>query len=398
MCIEFRRRCLIALFSVALAAAGRAGPAAGWLLPPLDGELTGEFTPLLLPGAPPLQWKLSVRSVRPRLRSAHCEIDAAGLRLRGAAELDPAGEGGWTLSEAAIDLGQWFGWVVTRVMPDASATSLGGKLAVRGAGSWRGGVLSGSVELELRDGRYEDPVRKLVVEGLELQLTIEDLTARRSAAQQILTWTGGHFDTIPFGKGTVVFAVEGETIRVAKATVAVLGGELQIGPTLFAAGKPDFTVTAQMRGLEIQQTLFLLPPVLAAAQGRLDGQLALRRSDAGIQVGAGQLSLRPGDTADLRFTPTPGLLSAHLPAAVRQHYPGLGEMETGGIPLRAERLEVLLTPAGDEDGRTASVRIEGGPANAALKSPVVLQLNVRGPLDSVVKIGTSDKLRFGGGK
>jgi hypothetical protein len=33
----------------------------------------------------------------------------------------------------------------------------------------------------------------------------------------------------------------------------------------------------------------------------------------------------------------------------------------------------------------------------ALKSPVVLQINVRGPLESVVKFGTHSKLRFGGG-
>jgi hypothetical protein len=152
-----------------------------------------------------------------------------------------------------------------------------------------------------------------------------------------------------------------------------------------------------MRGVELRQVLFLLPPVLVAAQGRLDGQIALRRDSAGLQIGIGRLTLRQGEKADLQFAPSPGLLTAQLPAQVKQYYPGLEKLETGGIPLRAERMEIELTPAGDEQGRTATVHIEGGPVDPALKSPVVLQINVRGPLESVVKFGTHSKLRFGGG-
>ena len=391
-------RRLLMLLCAAWPVPGIAADAArSWMLPPIDGDLSGEFAPLFLPGAPPLQWQLKIRSDQPRARTLTGAIDGPGLKVRGGAVLDPGGEGTWTLAEAAIDLGEWCGWAVARFLPESPATSLGGVLTVRGAGSWRRGVLDGVAEVGWRDGRLEDPGRKLVVEGLALQVNFEALGARRTAARQSLKWRGGRYDTIPFGPGTVVFSLDGDSLRVDSASLAIFGGELQVGALVLAIGKPDLAVTAQMRGVDIQQILFLLPPVLAAAQGRLDGQLALHRDESGIRVGGGRLSLRQGETADLRFTPTPGLLSSHLPAAVREHYPGLGQMETGGIPLRANLLEVTLTPAGDAEGRTAAVRIEGGPADATLKAPVVLQLNVRGSLDSVVKFGTHERLRLGSG-
>jgi hypothetical protein len=83
---------------------------------------------------------------------------------------------------------------------------------------------------------------------------------------------------------------------------------------------------------------------------------------------------------------------------VRQYYPGLVALETGGIPLRADRLELVMSAAGDEKGRTAVVALEGGPADPALRAPVVINVNVRGPLDQVVAFGTHSRLRFGGGK
>lgn len=380
-----------------LAAAGFAAERP-WVLPPVDGEASGGFTPLLLPGAPPVQWKLTVSSARPRERDATVEIAGPGLKLAARAVLDPRGEGTWIVDSGTVDLGEWYGWLVPRVAPAAGATSLSGTLAVRGAGTWRAGELGGRVELSLRDGRYEDSARKLTIEGLAAELRIGDLISRRTEGEQEVTWTGGRYDTVPFGAGRVAFQFDGRSVRVHSARLAVLGGEIETGELTVSTETADVAVTARVRGLDLGRMLFLLPPVLAAAQGRLDGSLELQRGAAGIQIGVGRLSLRRGESAELRLAPTPGLLSTQLPPSVRQHYPGLVQLETGGIPLKADVLEVTLTPAGDPDGRTAAVRIEGGPVDPNLRAPVVLQVNVRGPLDSLVKFGTDSRLRFGDGR
>ena len=396
-CVAPFRAFLCALLLAMLAAHGPAVEVVRpWILPPLDGELAGEFTPLLLPGAPALQWRITVRTAQPRVRTIECTVEGPGLKLRGGAALDPRGEGTWNLAEAEIDLAQWFDWIAPQLGSAAVGLKFSGTVTLRGAGTWREGVMGGRADVTLRDGRLEDPAHKVLVEGLGGTATIEDLRTGRTAAAQVLTWRGGHYDVIPIGAGRVEFAFDGERLRVSDAVVSLLGGELQSGSLVFSLTQPEFAVTARIRGIDLAQVLFLLPPVLAMAQGRLDGHVALRRDGAGFQIGVGQFSMRPGESVDLRFAPTPGLLSSRLPDAIRKHYPGLTHLEMGGIPLRAELLDVTLTPTGDADGRTATVHIIGGPIDPNLRAPVDLSINVRGSLDSLVKFGSDSRLRFGG--
>src|SRR5215217_2518075 len=83
-----------------------------WKLPPLDGELAGEFTATMLGASPTLNWKLKVRTEKPRERAAELGIIGRGLRMRIDARVDPAGEGTWRLEEAEINLEEWFHWLV----------------------------------------------------------------------------------------------------------------------------------------------------------------------------------------------------------------------------------------------------------------------------------------------
>jgi hypothetical protein len=186
-----------------------------------------------------------------------------------------------------------------------------------------------------------------------------------------------------------------EQVRVTSALIDVFGGELQVGSLVMSTERPEFSVEARLVNVAVDEVLFLLPSVLTDARGRLDGELALKRDAAGIQIGAGNLSLRPGETAELRLS-TPGLISGSLPEAVLQYYPGLAKIETGEVPLRADVLEVTFTPEGDAAGRTAWVHLEGGPVDPNLRAPIDLTVNVRGPLQALIKFGTDSRLRFGG--
>ena len=48
--------------------------ASGWKLPPLDGELTGEFNAMMLGGAPKVKWKTTVHTEKPRERAVTFEL------------------------------------------------------------------------------------------------------------------------------------------------------------------------------------------------------------------------------------------------------------------------------------------------------------------------------------
>lgn len=370
---------------------------AQWIIPPLDGSVSAEVTPLLLPGAPAVRVELTGRTIAPGVREVLFTVQAEGLALEGDAKLDAGAEVSWRVTKGAVDLAAWSGPAISRFAP-AAAGSVGGQLRFTAAGTLRGGVMDGGAELTLEGGSYENPAKKLSIRGLAATVRIVDLRALRSEPAQILTWEGGSFDLLSIGAGRVRFHLADNAVNIEEARVAVLGGEISVARASVAFNAASYSLAAQMRGVQLAELLPLLPPLLASARGQLDGRIALRSDAEGIRVESGHLALRAGETAELRFLPTPGVISGQLPPMVRQYYPGLMQLETGGIPLRAERLEVVVNAAGDEFGRTAVISLAGGPADPALRAPVVLAVNVRGPLDQVVAFGTHSRLRFGQGR
>jgi hypothetical protein len=399
LCIPWRRAGVAALLAALAAAAAPLPPPAGWKLPPFDGELQGEFDPLLLGGAPRLKWKLALRAEQPRERAVEFHVEGYGARIRGEARLDPMGEGSWRIAEAEINLGEWFGWIAPRLGPELAGVSAAGTLTIKGEGTWRGGRLGGVAQLSLREGRIDDPAHKVVLDGISFDVDIEDLATLRTAPEQVFTWRSGRYDVVPLGVGRIEFMLDEENVRVTESLIDVFGGELQVGSLVMSRKRLEFSVDARMSGVEVDRIMFLLPPVLSEARGRLDGNVALRRDATGIQIGDGRLALREGETADLRLAVRPGWMSTSLPPEVLKVFPGFKKMENGEIPIRARVLEITFTPDGDAAGRTAWVRVSGGPSDPSLTAPVEINVNVRGPLERLVKIGadlgTDSRLRFG---
>jgi hypothetical protein len=386
-----------------MAVAHAATPTPGdWIIPPLDGEVTGEFNATLLGGAPRVKWKLNVRTDKPRERTLEFSIEGHGVLVRGEARLDPMGEGTWRIGEASIDLNEWFGWVGPHLGPVVQGTAAAGALTMRGEGTWRGGVLGGTAGISLREGRIDDSVRKVLLEGISVDINVTDIAARRTEPAQVFTWRSGRYDTIPLGVGRIEFALDGDELRVNEALIDVFGGELQVGSLVMSTTRPEFSVVAQMKGVAVDQILFLLPPILSEAKGRLDGNVALKRDATGMQIGDGKLTLREGETADLRLAVKPGWLTTSLPPEIIKYFPGFKKIESGEIPVRARVLEMTFTPLGDAQGRTAWVHVAGGPADPELTAPIDTTVNVRGPLDQLVKIGadlgTDSRLRFKGAR
>ena len=373
-----------------------------WKLPPVDGELAGEFSSTLLGGSPTLKWTLKVRTEKPLERTVEFTVEGRGMRVEGDARLDPIGEGSWRLAKAEIDLAEWFGWLAPRWFPDLTAATAGGMMRLDGEGTWRNGVFGGKANFSLREGRIDDPVRQILLEGISVDVAFADLAARRTEPEQVFTWRNGRYNGIAIGVGRIEAMLEGDQISVNNAAIDVFGGELRVGSLVMSTRKPEFSVNAKMSGVAVDQILFLLPPVLSEAHGRLDGDVSLSRDATGIQIGNARLNLREGETADLRLAIKPGWLSTALPPEILKYFPGFRKIETGEIPIRARVLEITMTPLGDEKGRTAWVHVAGGPSDPELTAPIDTTVNVRGPLDQLVKIGaelgTNSRLRFSGSK
>ncbi|MEO5957480.1 MAG: YdbH domain-containing protein [Opitutaceae bacterium] len=398
----FRLRSFRAWFGCIVLTTGWQALAAELTLPPITGELEGKFAPLRFPGVPPVGWKLTLRGGTSEMREVDFAIDGPGVSLHGDARLDTTGEGTWRLREGRVDLANWLGALAPIAGGEFAAVNGSGALTIAGEGTWRGGELGGRARIGVRDGRMDDPTHKLLLEGVAVEIEVVDLAALRTAPLQRLTWTSGRYDVVPLGKGRIEFALEGEKLSVKEAAIEIFGGELSLGALEMSTKSLEFSTMAKMNGVEIGQILFLLPPVLSEARGKLDGQMALSRDATGIQIGKGRLALREGETADLRLAVKPGWLSTSLPPEIVKYFPGFQKIETGEIPIRARVLEMTFTPLGDASGRTAWVHLEGGPSDPDLTAPIDTTVNVRGPLEEVVKIGTdlgtSSRLRFGSAK
>ncbi|HEY1110469.1 MAG TPA: YdbH domain-containing protein [Opitutaceae bacterium] len=372
-------------------------PHGAWEIPPLDGELTGEFFTYEIDGAPPLQWTLKLRTPRPGVRACDVTLSGPGTALRAEALIDQQGNGTWRLHESTIDLAYWAWASLDYIGEEFRGATTSGTVTFSGDGTWRGGVMHGRARVGIREGVLDHPGRKVKIEGIDLALELDDIQQRRSAAGQSLRWRSGAFELVPFGLGHVAFSLTGDQVSVEEASVEVFGGELVLAAFGFSTARREMSVIARVVGVQVEQVLQFLPKIVSSARGRVDGSVAIHRTPAGIQIGSGSLALRADEPAEVRLAPTPGLISASLPPTVLEYYPGIGKIETGEVPLRAERLEISFMPLGDAQGRTAVLRLAGGPVDPSLRAPVDLTINVRGPLDQLIRFGMDSRVQLGGG-
>ena len=368
--------------------------------PGIGGEIHGRLE--TLPAVPALQWSLTAIPGDTGLPHLALRAEGEGTLVEAEIELLPAAPDAlhWRLKSVELDLARWSETLAAQ-WPELAGVTLGGRVRVSGEGEWRESRLSGRVLFRLSEGRVDVPAKKLTLEGLELTVQIDDLAARRTAPAQLFTLRGGHYDTITLGAGRFVFALDGDKAQVTEAALEALGGRLVLAPFALSLAQPELTIAARAEQIDVTLLLPLLPPILAEAHGRLDGELALHRdANGGLQIAFARLALRPETTADLRLLPSPGLLTGNLPPTVLKYYPGLMKIETGEMPMRADRLEVHITPSGDSEGHSATVHLEGGPVDPSLHTPLVFDLNVNGSLEAVapllMKLGAGTRLSVGG--
>lgn len=363
-------------------------------LPRLMGDITGRIA--ALPGAPDLQWNVRIATAR--------EVDGAPLVFLVSAK----GEGSnitlelrwlgdawsWRLTEAALSIEAWRE-AAMRMRPELSAWTLAGRVRLEGAGQWRTGMPEGWLLIRLNEGRVENAGKKLSVEGIEAAVRVADIAARTSEGGQWISWRGGRYDTLALGAGRVDFGLDAGTLAIGAAVQELLGGCVRIANLRVRPDQSLAALDARAEGIDVSMILPLLPPVVAEAEGKLDGSIRLERTATGLALAEARLSLPSGKSARVRLLPTPGIISNNLPPRVLQHYPGLKRIETGEMPMKADTLDIRLTPQSDAAEKSATVRIEGGPLDPVLKAPLIFDVNVFGPLQPLIRFGTDERLRFG---
>lgn len=387
-------------------------PAAEVRLPPLVGELSGDFRPFESAAAPKLHWVSTIGATLPgnEGRLIETKIDGDGTRLRLAVSLTTREQGVWEMADSEIDLATWFPLITERVGSALEGLAAVGVIKVTGKGLMRDGKPSGVLQVTLRDGRLENALSGWKLENValtsELLVEAEGIKIQSTTPFEL---TVGTIGTTRFGaRNLVVRGVlkEDHTIEMAEAQIEIAGGRAKIDPAVLQLSPVAIEASLHIMDVGLQDIAALVPQSFAAARGRIDGvvRLAWNKAD-GFRVGAGDLSLGASEPAIVQLAPTPGFLTRTMPkrfepvptwlgplsrwlSADNPVYTNLEQIENGISPLQVDTLSVRLTPEGDVRGRTAVVQMTAHPTDpqAAVKR-VNFDVNVAGPIDSILKLG-----------
>jgi len=363
------------------------GAGVSWPWPMVRGTVSG-VTRLGAPG-PALAWRVVAQPVGDGELSIEVSADGAGGHLQAHARATTAtGDGEWQVDACRLDLAPWLA-LLTAKFPALSGWQGSGALTVAGHGTLRGGAIDGTATLTLADGELRNEKKKISCEGIALQLVLAGLQPLRAEPGQELTLHAVTAAGTELRDLTVSFALApGGEVRVAEAGAAAFGGKLSAEPFAFTPAQMAAAFVVHAADLDLAQVRVFADPQQARmheALGRISGRLMLHLDRNGLRVGQGLLAMREGESARILFQPTPGLFTSYLPVNVRGIYTGFEPIELGKLPMLVKKLQVDFYPEGETAERTVRVQLEGDSTDAKRPAPIVLDINVDGPLQQAIQ-------------
>lgn len=394
--------CLVArVLFIATCVVATTSRAPAWTLPDVDGELRGELTPTLFPGAPVLHWETMARRVKDGTRHVVLTLQGEGTHLRAEADVDIAtGAGSWVLTEAMLDGRVWVAPFFNWIGGSAAGIVGGGELRLRGRGALRDGQPVGTLAATWRRGNLRGADGSWTIDGIsfegEFAVDARDGRLHSTDLAKIFVQT---IATSRYGARN--FAIDARlrdtrSAQVEAARIEIAGGEAVAKPCVVSLRPFEIQVDVAFTRVGLADIVALVPGLLSDARGRVDGHVHLGWTPSGgLQLGEGAIAARSDEPAEFRLAPTPGLITDKVPPTVKQQVPALGLIEMGKVPLRATLLNVVFMPKPDANGRTAYLHLIAGPVDPKLHAPVDLEVNVRGPIQPLIKYGTDPRLHFG---
>lgn len=298
------------------------------------------------------------------------------------------------VTDAALDLERWQGFIAQMVVLPGGNWSLAGKLRGSATGGYADGRLTLAGDVELSEGRFTYPQRNVTADGVTAKFKFSDL-------DQFISEPGDvHVASLAAGeiRATNVdlqLAFDTpERIAVSRATLEAFGGRLAAEPFPFFPQQNELEAVLLVDGLVVEQLLALAKDVPAKATGRVDGRVPLRIDSAGIRLGTGWLELKRGAYAEVQFNAN-GLLTRGM-ATNSPQFAVMRKIEAGLLRLKLSALRLDIRPPKAPAGRSAIVHLAGEPVDPEVKAPVTLDLNVNGPLEQLLNLGLDSRVSFGG--
>lgn len=270
---------------------------------------------------------------------------------------------------------------------------MAGVLTGEAAGEYREGKFSAHGEFHLRDTRFTQAAMGLTAEGVEGDIEVADLTQllARKATLRAKSVTIGKF--VVTDLVTELSRTESGRFDVAGISARALGGSVKVEPFVYRLGEGGAQAVVIAEGIRAEEVMALTEDLPARASGALSGRLPVRYDGDGLKLGTGWLGLAEGVTAEIQFHAA-GLLTAGT-SPKSPSYAVLKKVEEGILKLRVTELRLDIRPPNAPPGRTAQLHVVGAPVDPEVKAPVTLDLNVNGPIESLLNLGLKSKVGMG---
>ncbi len=377
--------------------------------PTISGEFAGE---LKLDHREPglvLPWRLVLAAMSDGLQSYEGVIEAAGTQLHVAGRLSMAGgEGDWCLKDGALDAGVWLALLGAGTAFEGMSAQ--GVIRLEGDGAVHRRGIAGRVRCSWHDGVLVHPAEGWKLEGISFSGEFAiDGVSRRVSSTEPFELRIARITHPRFGARNLVLKgllTPQPSLQVVSAQLEIAGGELFVDPADVPLVPPSLDLNLRFQRVGLQDVVQLVPSAgLADARGRIDGRVRVRwDNELGLRYGVGQLGLCHDEPAVVRLSPSIGLLTGRLDPYIdlsvyvgkllgrlfRPENPAfkdLQQVELGQSELQVSSLQVNLTPEGDDQGRSATVRFVAQPVEkGSTVRQVTFDVNVVGPLNHVLQI------------
>lgn len=275
-------------------------------------------------------------------------------------------------------LARWAPW------PDPGWTC-GGKIEAAVSGRWDGEGFAATGDVHLRDGLLANAGKELRAEEIQIDAPRVDFVDLNAADVQVRarTATVGRIALTDL-HAQLATATAGR-FEVTAMSARALGGELHVEPLVFRPADPVIDAVIRAEGVRAEQILALTEDLPARASGALSGRLPVRYADGSVRLGTGWLGLAAGGSLELQLQAEGLLTGGTSPQSA--NYAVLKQVEDGMMKLKVTALRLDVRPPGAPAGRTAQLHLSGAPADPNVKAPITLDLNVNGPIESLLNLG-----------
>jgi hypothetical protein len=297
--------------------------------------------------------------------------------------------------QTKIDLGKF--------SPSARGIIYDGNLSIKGDVIFGKQGLAGSMHTQLTKGNLRFDKKKISIEGIQMALTIPDLSNIRSAPKQPLSFEKAAMGDIEVNAGEIEFQIESlRSILIEKGQFKWADGNVDAYAIRIAPGIEDYRLILYCDRVNLAKVLQQFGAAQVEAQGELNGRIPLQYQNGKVRIDDGFLFSTPGVPRKIRMTNTE-VLTAGVPPDTPQHVQmelarkALEDYDYSWVKLNitSERDELVLRMQLDgkpakplpfvyrkDLGRFTKVEAEG---QASIFQGIRLDINFRLPLNKLLQ-------------